>query len=162
MFEIRPMQQRDIDNVYTIEKSSHRAPWSRDILSDCILVGYDCRVLEIMTASGKELVGYIICRNSFNVCHILNLCVTVSEQGKGYGQKLLEAVLNSLANSDSDTVILEVRPSNKAALKLYQKFGFYKDLIKKGYYKDENGEEDAILLKKIIPHNQSSPLEGNG
>ncbi|CEK10926.1 ribosomal protein S18-alanine N-acetyltransferase [Legionella hackeliae] len=158
--EIRPMQQSDIARVYEIEQLSHRAPWSRDILSDCVLVGYDCRVLEVMMMSSKQIVGYIICRRNFNICHILNLCVAVAEQRKGYGEKLLEALLHSLANSDSDTVILEVRPSNKAALKLYKKFGFEEDIIKKGYYQDEHGEEDAILLKKIIPHSSSIPSRG--
>ncbi|KTD22817.1 GCN5-related N-acetyltransferase [Legionella lansingensis] len=149
-FKIRPMQQSDIDRVYTIEKSSHLAPWSRDILSDCVLVGYDCRVLETITKSAKQIVGYIICRKSLNICHILNLCVDISAQRKGYGQKLLQAVLNSLAGSQFDTVILEVRPSNKAALRLYEKFGFQKDTVKEAYYKDEHGEEDAILLKRVI------------
>ncbi|KTC78342.1 ribosomal protein S18-alanine N-acetyltransferase [Legionella brunensis] len=160
-FEIRPMKQGDIDQVYAIEQSAHRAPWSREILSDCVSVGYDCQVLEIIRTSVKQIAGYIICRKNFNVCHILNLCIAIPEQRKGYGQKLLEAVLNSLANSNSNTVILEVRPSNSAALKLYEKFGFREDIVKKGYYKDESGEEDAILLKKIIPHNQAFPLKDN-
>ncbi len=155
-FKVRPMQQNDIASVYEIEKSSHRAPWSRDILSDCVLVGYDCRVLEVPTTSGEQIVGYIICRKSFNVCHILNLCVVVSEQRKGYGEKLLQSVLNSLANSNSNTVILEVRPSNNAALKLYEKYGFQKDIIKEGYYQDEHGKEDAILLKKVISQSSHS------
>lgn len=160
ILKIRPMQQGDIDQVYAIEISSHRAPWSRDILRDCVLVGYDCRVLEVTDNSVKKIVGYIICRNSLNVCHILNLCIAVKEQRKGYGQKLLEEILISLLRSNSDSVILEVRPSNDAAIKLYQKFGFETDLIKKGYYKDEHGEEDAILLKKVISRNQGFPLEG--
>lgn len=148
--KIRPMQQSDIDRVYEIEVMSHRAPWSRDILSDCVLVGYDCRVIE----SKKRIEGYVICRYSFNVCHILNLCVAVSAQRKGYGRSLLRAVLSSLVNTNFDTVILEVRPSNVAALALYEKFGFRKDAIKEAYYQDENGYEDAILLKKLISKKQ--------
>lgn len=150
------MQQHDIDRVYAIEISAHRAPWSRDILSDCVLVGYDCRVIELESSAEKQIVGYIICRNSFNVCHILNLCVAVSEQGKGYGKLLLQAVLDSLVKSGLDEVLLEVRPSNVAALKLYEKFGFKKERVKRGYYKDEHGSEDAILLKKIITLNSKS------
>ncbi|WP_133133658.1 MULTISPECIES: ribosomal protein S18-alanine N-acetyltransferase [unclassified Legionella] len=147
-FEIRPMKLNDIDRVYSIELSSHRTPWSREILHDCVLVGYDCRVLERTTVLMKQVIGYIICRNNVNVCHILNLCISSEQQGKGYGKKLLLSVLDSLTNSS--TVVLEVRPSNKAALKLYKKLGFKKDLVKKNYYKDNSGEEDAILLKKII------------
>jgi [ribosomal protein S18]-alanine N-acetyltransferase len=147
---IRPMQQEDIDSVYAIELSAHRAPWSRDILSDCVLVGYDCRVLELITDGKRQLAGYIICRYTFDICHILNLCVALSEQRQGYGGMLLQSVLNSLRKPSVNTVILEVRPSNVAAIALYEKFGFLQDTIKKGYYKDDTGEEDAILLKKIL------------
>jgi [ribosomal protein S18]-alanine N-acetyltransferase len=147
--KIRPMQQTDIDRVYSIELLSHRTPWSRDILSDCVLVGYDCRVLEFTIDGTLQIVGYIICRYSFNVCHILNISVDPAKQRQGFGKLLLKTLLDSLNKANIDTVILEVRPSNVAAIALYEKFGFLRDSIKKSYYKDNTGEEDAILLKKI-------------
>jgi [ribosomal protein S18]-alanine N-acetyltransferase len=147
---IRPMQQEDIDRVYAIELSSHRAPWSREILSDCVLVGYDCRVLELITDGIRQVVGYVICRHTADIYHILNLCVDHSQQKQGYGGMLLQAILNTLNKPRINTVILEVRPSNVAALALYKKFGFLQESIKKGYYKDNMGEEDAILLKKVL------------
>lgn len=149
--KIRQMLESDIDSVYAIEMATHRAPWSRQILSDCVLVGYDCRVIELDDEDKLRVVGYIICRQNFNVYHILNLCVVLNEQGKGYGKLLLQAVLDSLSKDPSIlSVILEVRPSNLAAIALYEKFGFYRDAIKEGYYNDESGIEDAILLKKIL------------
>ena len=149
-FKIRRMLQNDIDRVYSIETSAHRAPWSRDILSDCVLVGYDCRVLELESSDSKQIIGYIICRYTFKVCHILNLCIAPPEQGKGYGKLLLSSLLDSLGQSKVEMVILEVRPSNTAALTLYEKFGFIREDIKKDYYQDTSGVEDAILLKKIL------------
>ncbi|HAU2359855.1 ribosomal-protein-alanine N-acetyltransferase, partial [Legionella pneumophila] len=47
ILNIRRMKDSDIENVYSIETNVHIAPWSKDILRDCVLVGYDCRVLEI-------------------------------------------------------------------------------------------------------------------
>lgn len=151
--KIRPMKQTDIEKVYAIEKASHRMPWPSEILSDCVLVGYDCRVLELVEKTGRELVGYVICRSSLTVCHILNLCVSPESQGKGYGSQLLTAVLETLKSNQSiSSAILEVRPSNLAAIALYEKFGFQHDAIKADYYEDTDGREDAILLKKIIKH----------
>lgn len=49
-----------------------------------------------------------------------------------------------------DYVTLEVRPSNKAALSLYQSMGFEQAEIKPGYYIEDNKIEDAIVLKKIL------------
>lgn len=157
MHVIRPMQLMDIDQVHRIEETAHRAPWSRNILKDCVLVGYDCRVLEQIDVLGKRVVGYIINRYSDNVCHILNLCIATGKQKKGLGKFLLKSVLASLTNGGViDTVILEVRPSNAAAIAMYEGFGFATSEIKVGYYKDVNGTEDALLLKKSLVPGASS------
>ncbi|HAT8089055.1 TPA: ribosomal-protein-alanine N-acetyltransferase, partial [Legionella pneumophila] len=134
----------DIENVYSIETNVHIAPWSKDILRDCVLVGYDCRVLEINNGDSSILAGYIISRISNNSCHILNLCIAKPLQSKGLGRKLLQTVLYSLSKyTQTESVILEVRPSNSAALHLYETMGFEKVEIKKDYYKDKNSVEDA-------------------
>ncbi|HFD2256072.1 TPA: ribosomal protein S18-alanine N-acetyltransferase, partial [Legionella pneumophila] len=147
------MKDSDIENVYSIETNVHIAPWSKDILRDCVLVGYDCRVLEINNGDSSILAGYIISRISNNSCHILNLCIAKPLQSKGLGRKLLQTVLYSLSKyTQTESVILEVRPSNSAALHLYETMGFEKVEIKKDYYKDKNSVEDAILLKKLLHH----------
>lgn len=148
---LRPMQASDIDRVYEIELASHRAPWGREILSDCQKVGYDCRVFETFIEGKKILAGYIICRYTLNAGHILNLCIDQSFQGKGYGKKLLERFLKTLPGRQIDSLVLEVRPTNKIALKMYDKFGFIQAGIRKEYYKDQNGIEDAIMLIKVNP-----------
>ncbi|MFO2678724.1 ribosomal protein S18-alanine N-acetyltransferase [Legionella pneumophila serogroup 1] len=153
ILNIRRMKDSDIENVYSIETNVHIAPWSKDILRDCVLVGYDCRVLEINNGDSSILAGYIISRISNNSCHILNLCIAKPLQSKGLGRKLLQTVLYSLSKyTQTESVILEVRPSNSAALHLYETMGFEKVEIKKDYYKDKNSVEDAILLKKLLNH----------
>ena len=148
---IRRMNSSDIDRVYSIETDVHIAPWSKEILRDCVLVGYDCRVLEINSDGKMVIGGYIISRISENICHILNFCIAKPLQSKGLGRKLLQSGHNGLSQSaDVQQVVLEVRPSNYAALHLYQSFGFEQIEIKKDYYQDQNSSEDAILLKKII------------
>ncbi|RYV66848.1 ribosomal-protein-alanine N-acetyltransferase, partial [Legionella pneumophila] len=151
ILNIRRMKDSDIENVYSIETNVHIAPWSKDILRDCVLVGYDCRVLEINNGDSSILAGYIISRISNNSCHILNLCIAKPLQSKGLGRKLLQTVLYSLSKyTQTESVILEVRPSNSAALHLYETMGFEKVEIKKDYYKDKNSVEDAILLKNYF------------
>ncbi len=145
---VRAMKNADIDRVYAIELIAHRAPWSRNILSDCVFVGYDCRVLEIKNETKVELASYMICRYNDNICHILNLCVAPALQGRGYGQMLLQDVIDSPAQPTVESFLLEVRPSNAAALRLYQKMGFQQVGLKPGYYRDEQGVEDAVLLQK--------------
>jgi ribosomal-protein-alanine N-acetyltransferase len=44
-------------------------------------------------------------------------------------------------------VFLEVRPSNTAAVALYESLGFNEIGMRPGYYKTENGErEDALMM----------------
>ncbi|KTD50887.1 ribosomal protein S18-alanine N-acetyltransferase [Legionella quateirensis] len=151
ILNIRRMKESDIDNVYSIETNVHIAPWSKDILRDCVLVGYDCRVLEINNGDSPILGGYIISRISNNSCHILNFCIAKPLQSKGLGRKLLQTVLYSLSKfTETKNVVLEVRPSNYTAIHLYQSLGFETVEIKKDYYKDNNGVEDAMLLRKNL------------
>lgn len=144
--QVRGMQLNDIDTVYAIELVAHIAPWSREILHDCVLVGYDCRVLEV----DNTLASYVINRYYENICHVLNLCVAPASQNKGYGRFLLQNVIDSLKDTDFSTVLLEVRPSNAAALHLYRKMGFRQVGIKKDYYSEGPELEDAIVLQKNL------------
>jgi ribosomal-protein-alanine N-acetyltransferase len=150
MHMIRPMQVLDVDQVHRIELRAHRAPWSRSIINDCVMVGYDCRVLEQVDFRGKTIVGYIISRRSDNTYHILNLCIDTNQQRKGLGKFLLKSVLNSLTGSGLESVMLEVRPTNQAAITLYEGFGFQSGGIKKNYYKDDKSTEDALVLIKSM------------
>jgi ribosomal-protein-alanine N-acetyltransferase len=150
-FNIRDMTESDIDAVYVIEKNVHIAPWSWEILRDCVRVGYDCRLFEIKEENNLLIGGYIISRHSNNYCHILNFCIAKTFQSKGYGRQLLQKVLYSLTELQHiDYVILEVRPSNKAALHLYQSMGFEQVEVKPGYYVEDDRVEDAIVLKKEL------------
>lgn len=150
-WNIRRMNTSDIDKVYAIETSVHIAPWSRNILRDCVLVGYNCMVLETTIDKDWVLGGYIICRHNNHCCHILNFCIARHLQSKGYGRKFLQCLIDSLEHSrEIDQVMLEVRPSNHIALHLYQSMGFEQAEIKQDYYKDENKVEDAFLLKKLL------------
>lgn len=152
MLKVRRMQTNDIDRVYAIEFSSHRAPWSRDILHNCVLVGYNCLVLEeTLDAKPPLIVGYVICRHTFKICHILNLCIDIAHQGRGFGRYLMQELLASLSKNAVSTLMLEVRPSNHTAIVLYESLGFHRDIVKKDYYKDNNGiTEDALVLKKQL------------
>lgn len=145
---VRAMQDNDIDNVYAIELVAYRAPWSREIISDCVFVGYDCRILEIVNDSDVKLAGYVICRYHEFTCHVLNLCIAPSLQGKGHGHFLLQQVIDFPTKLGIDTILLEVRLSNKGAQHLYQKMGFQQIAIKHGYYRDDETIEDAIVLEK--------------
>lgn len=151
ILNIRRMQDTDIDNVYAIESRVHKAPWTKKILSDCVRIGYDCRVLEINSGDTPIIGGYIISRVSRDKCHILNFCIAEPLQSKGLGRKLLQTLIYSLSKfTQVESLFLEVRPSNAAAIHLYHSMGFETAEIKKDYYKNTPLPEDALLLRKKL------------
>ena len=76
----------------------------------------------------------------------MNINVDPEVQGQGVGSKLLENMIEQ-ATKKADTIFLEVRPSNKVAMALYEKRGFNEIGVRKGYYPAEDGRrEDAVML----------------
>ena len=67
--------------------------------------------------------------------------------GAGFGCRLLEHLLERAAASGVNEAFLEVRPSNLAAIRLYQRLGFEQIGIRRGYHQAPDGREDAIVLK---------------
>ena len=151
--KIRPMLNIDLDKVYDIERTVHITPWSREILRDCVMVKYDCKVLESFEENQDQaqIIGYSISRYHEQGYHILNICIAKTMQAQGIGKQFLQTILASLEHDNNvNYIVLEVRVSNVRAIGLYEALGFTHVTIKKDYYRDSNSVEDAIVLKKFL------------
>ena len=147
----RRMKDTDIEEIYSIEVSVYSSPWSKDLLRDCVLAGYDCRILEINKNKSPEIAGYIISRMNDKKCHILHLSIAKSFQSQGFGRKLLQHLFFSLPQFNKiHSIFLEVRASNFVAINLYTSLGFEPIDVKKDYYKEQDHVEDAILFQKSL------------
>jgi ribosomal-protein-alanine acetyltransferase len=82
--------------------------------------------------------------------HLLNVCVRPERQREGHGMRLLEHLVALSRRHHADTALLEVRPSNRAALALYRKAGFNEVGVRRGYYPGTNGREDALILARHL------------
>jgi ribosomal-protein-alanine N-acetyltransferase len=143
---IRSMVEADVSPVVAIERASYRFPWSEGIFRDCLRVGYVCRVASQLDA----LVGYGILSTGAGEAHILNLCVCAELRCRGIGSLVLEDLLQRAAAAAVDTAYLEVRPSNTAAIRLYQSFEFEHIGMRRGYYQAPDGREDAAVFKLAL------------
>ena len=144
--EIRTMVHGDLSEVSDIERRSYDFPWSHGVFRDCLLAGYHCIVLD---RSGG-VAGYAILSIAAGEAHILNLCVDPKYRQLGYGEKLLDAVLSQAAGAEVREIFLEVRPSNRKAIALYEKKGFRQVASRPAYYQARQGREDAAVLSRII------------
>ena len=71
-------------------------------------------------------------------------------QHRGFGTIMVNSLLRSMSKPDIKLVILEVRPSNTKAMQLYEKLGFEQSEVRKNYYQDPNGSEDALVYRKKL------------
>jgi len=153
----RPMTEQDLPAVMAIENRAYPVPWTFGIMRDCLRIGYHCWVYE----QKGELVGYTIMSTAVDVgeAHILNLCVRPESQGKGLGRRILEHILELVRESGCHLILLEVRPSNPAAIRLYRSAGFEQIGRRKAYYPLPSGREDALVfvLDMIISNYSAHP-----
>lgn len=141
-YAIRPMQRADADAVFEIEQASYPYPWTKGIFFDCLRIGYCCRVAEF----DDRIAGYAILSAQAGEAHLLNLCVASDHRRGGLGQLLLDGVLVDACLLQAGRLFLEVRPSNKPAIKLYRKNDFRVIGRRPEYYPGPAGREDALVM----------------
>lgn len=142
----RAMTLDDVDSIMLIETEIYPYPWTKGIFSDCIRSNYLCFVSEL----NEKIVSYGALSYGAGESHILNISVTKTEQGKGYGKQLLQHMMAQAKQVQADMVLLEVRGSNKNAIALYENQGFNEIGIRKGYYPARKGKEDAIMFARQL------------
>ncbi|MDW3116142.1 ribosomal protein S18-alanine N-acetyltransferase, partial [Vibrio sp. 1727] len=106
---------------------------------------------HVMVEDGS-VVGYFYAQNIVGEVTLLNIAVAPALQGKGYGQKLLDAFLNHCEQAKADSAWLEVRESNHPAIHIYEQAGFNEVDRRYDYYpaKTGNGKEDAIIMSYLF------------
>jgi ribosomal-protein-alanine N-acetyltransferase len=138
---IREMYPDDIPEIVSIERLSFSTPWSETSFRSEIYSRYSVtRVAEL----NGVIVGYICVKHVADECHLLDLAVHLDYRRRGIARALLDNVIQELRMDGCRFFYLEVRSSNYAARKLYEKFGFNMVGVRKGYY--VNPAEDAVIM----------------
>ncbi len=137
------MRENDLDTVAAIEARSYQFPWSKKLLGSCLRAGYYCCVMEDNEGS---LYGYGLLTHAAGEAHVLNVCVAPEHQGRGLGKKLMQHLIHFCRYCGDETVFLEVRESNQVAQNLYARLGFQTIGLRKGYYRDGNQVENAVVM----------------
>lgn len=150
---LRRLTAADVDRVMEIELSAYPHPWTYGIFSDCIRVGYDCWGLQLE----NQLVGYAILTHAAGESHLLNLCIAPAWQRQGLGSLLLGHAFRLAREQSCSHMYLEVRPSNEAGAELYLRNGFRIVGERPGYYRSEEGKEDAIIMRLDLEDPDSTP-----
>ncbi|WP_426106473.1 ribosomal protein S18-alanine N-acetyltransferase [Massilia sp. TSP1-1-2] len=140
-----PMVVGDVDEVFALETSVYPHPWSRGNFIDSLASGYNSWTLR---EDAGLLVGYFLLMPIVDEAHLLNVAVAKPRQREGLGLYLLDKVCACARGLSMASILLEVRPSNLRALKVYEQYGFTEIGRRKAYYPAHNGQrEDAIVMR---------------
>jgi len=140
--EIRSLRESDLTGIGIIESASYEYPWSTGIFSDCLSVGYYCRVLDLQ----GQAAAYAVLSIGASEAHILNLTVSPEYRRQGLGRCLLLDLLAHSRSRSLHRIFLEVRTSNAAARVLYESEGFELIGLRRQYYRSRRGREDALVF----------------
>lgn len=148
---IEPLRAGDLDAVLQIERASFHTPWSRQAFLHELERN---RVAGLWVARGRRpeepggadaVVGYLCLWAIADEIHVTNLAVHPAWRGQGVGRLLLGTLLARHHATGARRALLEVRPGNVEARRLYEGLGFHEVGRRRGYYVDTG--EDALLLE---------------
>ena len=150
---ITQMRRRHLRGVLRIEDLTSSTPWSLGLfLSEArrperayvVALAPAASVRPGSRAPGSKVVGYAGMLFVLGEGHITTVAVDPEAQGGRIGTRLMLVLMRRAIERGSESVTLEVRASNTAALALYRRFGFMPTGARRDYYKDP--VEDALVL----------------
>lgn len=139
---IEPTQEKHLADIWRIEQLAHTHPWQKSMIDD---LNSRCACHHVMLFD-EQVVGYYYAQNVVGEVTLLNIAIDPTQQGKGYGKTLLEALIENAEENEAESIWLEVRASNTKAHSLYLSQGFNEVDRRKNYYPSEGGREDAIVM----------------
>lgn len=158
-----PMQPSDMAEVMSLEAVSHQHPWTQGNFLDSLTAGHwaYCIRPEISAALHADtpfpstqwpsLWGYCILYPAVDELHLLNITIDPVLRRQGIGTRVMQVIEGIALEQQMSRIILEVRPSNTAAIQLYEQMGFATIGLRKAYYPVDavsGGREDASVMAK--------------
>ena len=143
MIEVRRLTQRDLEAIERIERRSYPTPWSRSMFAS-ELAKPSSVSLGAFDPEAGELVGYLVISRYVDAWHVMNVAVEPDRRREGIAVALFGRLFDLTGADGRRGYTLEVRISNQAAIKLYERLGFQSRGVRRGYYTDNR--EDALIM----------------
>ena len=140
---VETLTEEDLDEVLAIEEASFSNPWSRQMFV-WELQNVGVSYAYVLRTPEWRVAAFCTTWVVLDEVHINNVAVRPECRGQGAGLALLRFVLRLGGSLGARRATLEVRRSNAAALKLYERLGFQVSGTRRNYY--SNPVEDALIL----------------
>ena len=149
--KIVPMNADHLESLERLERICFSRPWSRKMLAEEL--ENQCAAFLVAEDAAGDVLGYAGLLVAADEGYITNVAVFPEQRRRGIAGQLLQVFLNFAEANHLAFLTLEVRPSNAAAIALYQGFGFQEAGRRKNYY--QQPREDAIIMTREFEHHEA-------
>ncbi len=133
----------DVEKIYLMEKQCFSDPWSEKSLEAQLSGG---NAIWFVYEENGVPAGYVLGTEVCGEAELYRIAVLSEYRRRGIGEKLMESFLGKCREMQVEKVFLEVRSLNVPAISLYEKYGFERISVRKGYY----GDDDAVIFTKKL------------
>lgn len=133
----------DAEKLSMLEKECFSDPWSLTSLKNQLA---SPQTVYIISEEEGEPVGYVLGSVVCGEAELYRIAVLDRFRRRGIGDRLMAEFLKECLARNTEKVFLEVRSRNFSAISLYEKTGFERISVRKGYY----GDDDAVIFAKIL------------
>jgi ribosomal-protein-alanine N-acetyltransferase len=143
---LRPATVDDLTQIEKIESVSYPTPWTREQFASELETPQSRFLVLSDDETDEFILGYVIYWVQAEGVSLLNITVHPDWRGLGNAEKLLRTMINETVRDEIPKINLEVRVSNAAAIKLYERIGFKITHERKSFY--ANGETALVMELK--------------
>jgi len=150
-WQLEVITPQDLDGILTIDYLAFKRPWNRNLFLEELCCGnaFSYSVKSNRTDQSPAIIAYVFWRMVLTELHLIRIAVAQDFRSRGLATWLLQQGFKlAKQKKDFDSVYIEVRPSNKAAIALYRKLGFHLIGTRPNYYPESN--EDAWVMRKQL------------
>lgn len=141
--QIRRMTERDVSQAAALEAANFTTPWSEKSFYEQL---EKSNALYMVAEREGQIIGVCGLVESYGEAEIYNVSVDSNYRRRGVGTLLMRELLAEGSRKGISAYTLEVRAGNEAAIYLYEKLGFMKEGLRRGFY--DRPREDAVIMWK--------------
>ncbi len=146
--DLNTLSATDLAKLADLQAASLDEAWSTESLTSMIQTQ---SAFGLGVFNDEACVGFSVYLPGVDDCELLSIATAPALRGQGVAKHLLDEGERTARAAGFDRILLEVADDNLAARALYDRHGFSKDGIRKGYYARANAPaRDAILMSKPI------------
>ena len=143
------MVAADLEPVRLLAAATPEAPhWEQPVYQAFLESEADPPRRIFVADISDELAGFVAGRITLDICELESIVVAQRQRRAGVGRALLDALSAWAGVSHASKIQLEVRSANHSAIRFYERSGFRRDGLRRGYYR--RPEDDAVLMSLAL------------